>query len=161
MIIDQEYPINLATQLEKLTIKNQLTNKRYTLSDLSPTSTTTPGQLSQHYSLKDFDLTLQLNFVSPRVVMVQTQFKNHTVIPLKLSLSWHGKILKKWDKKQSVKLAMPLWQPKIVANKQGINILLPKAKSRWNMMLSDTAKYQILRSTGITNIHCRWYSKLS
>lgn len=147
MIIAQEYPINLATQLEKITIRNQLTNRIYDLSNLNPTLTTKPGQLSQHYSLKDFDLTLQLNFVSSRIALVQTRFKNHTTTPLRLSLAWQGALLKQWDKKQSVKVAMPLWQPKLTANERGVDILLPKVQSRWNMMLSATAKYQILRST--------------
>jgi len=146
MVIAQEYPINLATQLDKLTVVNKETQTEYDLSLTKPTLSTQPGQLTQHYKLNDFDLSLQLNFVTSRIAVVHTQINNKTTQPLTLSLTWQGQLLKQWDKKQSVKTALPNWQPQLIASEQGVSIKLPQIENRWNMMFSNSAKYQIRRS---------------
>lgn len=146
MIIAQEYPINLATQLDKLSIVNNETGQHYDLSTSDYQFNTSPGELYQKYALNDLTLTLQLNFVSSRIAVIQTIITNTTDDPLSLALKWQGSLLTQWDEKKKIYDAIAPWAPEVTAKAQGIAINLPPINNRWNMLFDDGATYQITRN---------------
>ncbi|MGB0899985.1 MAG: MGH1-like glycoside hydrolase domain-containing protein, partial [Psychrobium sp.] len=148
MIIAQEYPINLANQLDKLTINNNEDNKRYLFESAKTKFETFPGQLVQHYEFNDLTVQLTLQFVANRIAIVQTTIKNKLDNPLSLSLSWQGQLNNQWNASKSISAVLPNWQPMLSENSQGVSITFPPAQKTWNLMLSDDASYQIQRSIG-------------
>lgn len=146
MIIAQEYPINLANQLDKLTINNSENNKQYSFESAKTKFETFPGQLVQHYEFNDFSLLLTLQFAANRIAIVQTTMTNKLNHPLSLSLSWQGQLNNQWNASKSISTVLPNWQPMLSENTKGISIAFPPAQKTWNLMLSNDASYQIQRS---------------
>jgi len=152
MIIAQEYSLNLAAQLDRLSLFNTQSNKAYDLSRADVTIGNSPGQLSQKYVFDDLTLSLKLHFVSNRSALVSSTIINHTNQPLTLALTWQGKLLQQWNDKQSIKQALPNWQRKLTATKTSLTIGLAPANQTWSMMLSAGAQYQINRSLESTTV---------
>lgn len=146
MIIAQEYTLNLASQLERLSLTNTKTKHSYDLSLAKVSLNNTPGQLSQRYDFDEFSLVLQLNFVSNRTALVSTSIINHRNAELELDLTWHGQLLNQWTDKQSITAALPKWQRHLSATNDSLTIALEPANLTWSMMLSEGAHYQIKRS---------------
>lgn len=159
MIIAQEYPINLAAQLERLSITDAETHKKYSFENAISRFETLPGQLVQHYEFNDISLTLRLQFVAERIALIESQFTNKRNKPMALAIQWQGKLNHLWQHEKTLKAVMPDWQPSLKEISNGISIALPAVKSTWHMMLDDGANYQIQRSVSAkTNIDS---SKLS
>lgn len=146
MIIAQEYTLNLASQLERLSLVNTNTREPYNLSSAIVSFNNAPGQLSQRYDFNDLSLILTLNFVSSRTALVSTTIINHNDTPLDLALTWQGQLLNQWTDKQSVAEALPKWQRHFKATDDTLVISLDPANLTWSMMLSEGAHYQITRS---------------
>ncbi|MGB0834589.1 MAG: alpha-glucosidase [Psychrobium sp.] len=151
MIIAQEYPINLATQLDKLTISDANSEKIYAFENAKADIQTLPGQLVQDYDFGDFTLHLTLQFVSQRIALIQSSFTNKLNKPLRLDLNWQGKLNQLWQPKKALTDTLKNWQPQISDDLQGITVNLPAEKQRWHMMLDDSAQYQIRRDIETTN----------
>jgi len=152
MIIAQEYSLNLASQLDRLSISNTQSDKAYDLSRAKVTISNSPGQLSQRYVLDDLTLLLGLNFVSNRSALITTTIINHTDQPLALALNWQGQLLSQWNDQQTIKQALPNWQRKLTATDDSLTIALAPASQTWSMMLSAGAHYQINRSLDTTTV---------
>lgn len=146
MIIAQEYTLNLASQLERLTLVNVDSNTSYDLSTAKVTIDSSPGQFNQRYDFKDLSLALTLNFVSNRSALITTRILNHRNKELNLALSWQGALLTQWSDKETVKQAVPQWQRQLSATNDTLTIELAPAQLTWSMMLSKGAQYQIKRS---------------
>lgn len=146
MVIAQEYGLFIAKNLEQLSIVNQATSKQLNWANAQRTLTSKPGTLTQHYQFKQLSVTLSLHFVTNRTAIIKTQFINHSDKELNLALTWHGKLLEKWDHQQSVDMALPNWQRQVLATENAINISFSKVRSPWHILTSDSSQYNITRS---------------
>ncbi|MGB1298820.1 MAG: alpha-glucosidase [Psychrobium sp.] len=151
MIIAQEYPINLAAQLDKLNISDANSKQAYAFESAKADIQTLPGQLVQDYDFGDFTLRLTLQFVSQRIALIQSSFTNKLNKPLRLDLNWQGKLNQLWQPKKALANVLKDWQPQISDDLQGITVNLPAEKQRWHMMLDDSAQYQIRRDIKTVN----------
>ena len=76
LIIAEEYPVNLAASLNKLTVKIK-TGETYDLSQSNRMDLSYyPGRLEQIYELDDLTIHLALIFVSNRTALIQTTRKH-------------------------------------------------------------------------------------
>ena len=95
MIIAEEYPVNLAASLNKLTVKNK-NGETYDLSQSNRMDLSYyPGRLEQIYELDDLTIHLALIFVSNRTALIQTTLENTGEEPLSLEASWTGAVFDK------------------------------------------------------------------
>ncbi len=96
LIIAEEYPVNLAASLNKLTVKNKKTGETYDLSQSNRMDLSYyPGRLEQIYELDDLTIHLALIFVSNRTALIQTTLENTGEEPLSLEASWTGAVFDK------------------------------------------------------------------
>jgi len=146
MIIAQEYSLNLASQLERLSLSDANGERDYNLAKAKISLNNSPGQLSQRYDFQELSLIIELNFVSNRTALVTTELINHTDNELILNLTWQGQLLSQWSKDKMIVQELPNWQRHLSANEDTITITLDPAQLTWSMMLSEGAHYQIKRS---------------
>ncbi|GGD60238.1 alpha-glucosidase [Lacimicrobium alkaliphilum] len=152
MIIAEEYPVYLASQLEKLEIVTA--EKNYVFSEATSELTAFPGRLQQRYSWPDLTLQLELIFVSDRTALIRTHIENLTDQEKQLALTWQGALLKQWTAQQTLAERYPDWSPKWQEDKNRLSIELPKIRDTWNLMLSGDSRYVIQRSVqSNTEIH--------
>ncbi len=146
MVIAQEYGLFIAKNLEQLSIVNKKTGQEFNWFDAKLTQYSQPGALVQHYEFKQLTVTLSLHFVSNRSALIKTLIANKDQEVLNLALTWQGKLLEQWDSEKSVSEALPNWQRKIAATKNGINIAFSKVRSPWHILTSNSSQYNITRS---------------
>lgn len=97
LIIAQEYPANLSNSLCKIEITNINENKLYEISKARNIKFDYyPGKLKQVYNLDDFDLDVELIFVSNRSSLIKTSIKNKTKNQLHLNIGLKGSIFNKY-----------------------------------------------------------------
>lgn len=96
LVIAEEYPVNLSSSLDKLTVKNKNTGETYDLSKSQAIDFDYyPGRLEQTYNLDDLTINLSLIFVSERTALIETHIKNTSNKELYLEASWSGEVFDK------------------------------------------------------------------
>lgn len=140
VIIAQEYPANLATQIQKITIKNLNTNKEYNYEDVDNAKFNYyPGRIEQVYSFDDLDLKLELIFASNRTALIRTSIENKTNDNLRLELTYSGEILNKLntgDDEINLKQKLEQKDNEVIVDFANIN-------EQWDYLTSDETKYAI------------------
>ncbi|NWO14104.1 alpha-glucosidase [Virgibacillus sp.] len=140
VVIAEEYPVNLSKVMSKIQISNTDTKQMYDLSDSKHLDFTYyPGRLVQEYEMDDFDLTLELIFVSNRTAMIQTKIKNKMKRPLRINVSWNGELL---NKVQEGNYTLHLDQS-LQPMKQGVQVQFANIREKWMYFATDEAKYSI------------------
>lgn len=150
MIIAQEYSLFIADKLEHLSITDNESNKELDFSKAKSTNYSQPGALFQQYSFPQFTVTLTLHFISNRTALISTNIENKTNKTKSLKMKWKGALLSQWNDKASVESALPTWSRNITSNSNGLIINFGKVTSTWDVLTSDSAQYQITRSTPTT-----------
>lgn len=147
LIIAEEYPVNLSSSINKLTIKNLDTGRVYDLSKSNHIKFSYyPGRLEQSYELNDINITLSLIFVSNRTALIKTSIENTSDKPVKLAPSWTGSIFKSIeDGSQKIDIGTNL-----VADKNNIQVNFAKVRKTWNYLSSADTKYVIHHGTDIS-----------
>lgn len=140
VIIAEEYPVNLAKTINQIQISNRDTSEKYDLRNSDPVDFTYyPGQLVQHYQLDDFDLTLNLIFVTNRTAMIKTEIKNNTNKALNLDVYWQGELLNTLaNGNNKLNLGQSL-----TATKNGVQVNFSEIRDTWNYFATDQTKYYI------------------
>ncbi|NBJ69511.1 MULTISPECIES: alpha-glucosidase [Clostridia] len=140
IVIAEEYPVNLSKAINKISISNTDTKQVYDLSDSNRLDFTYyPGRLVQQYEMDDFNLTLELIFVSNRTAMIQTQIKNNTEQPLHIDVSWDGALLNKIEE-GSYTLNL---EQSLQATKHGVQVNFANIRETWMYFSTDQAAYLI------------------
>ncbi|MDG1750243.1 MAG: alpha-glucosidase [Thalassotalea sp.] len=152
MVIMEEYGVYIAEKLDKLSIYDQISHLEYSLNNAKKSHYSLPGSLHQRYQFDDLTVTLSLFFVSERTALIKTTLTNNTNASLNLRLKWHGELLNKWHKDQTVHDVFPTWQRTIREENNELNIYFSQLRSQWNLMTSGTASYQIKRSVLSKNV---------
>ncbi|MDP5145237.1 alpha-glucosidase [Shewanella sp. ULN5] len=150
MIIAQEYSLFIADKLELLGIIDSKNNTKLDFSKATVAIYSQPGALIQQYSFSQFDVMLELHFISNRTALISTSIKNKTSSQKSLQLSWNGALLSKWDDRRSVESALPNWSRTIVANENSLIINFGKTREIWDVLTSDSSQYNITRSIAST-----------
>lgn len=93
MIVAEEYPVNLSSQISKINITNKKTGKVYNYKDAKRNFTYYPGKLHESYSFPDLKLEMDLIFVSNRTALIKTNIINEGGTTLDLAITWSGSII--------------------------------------------------------------------
>lgn len=139
VIIAEEYPLNLSSSLNKIQITNHKTKRSYDLSQAKINMTAFPGRLQQTYQFHDFDLTLNLIFVSNRTALIRTDITNKTNKNLHLELSWNGNVFDHLqDGSKKINLGATLSK-----DHNGVRINFAEQRQTWNYFMTDEVQYTI------------------
>lgn len=144
MIIAEEYAVYLATQLEQLQLVDEQGPLDYAKASVQFSSPA--GRLEQRYRWPTLQLTLSLDFVTPRTALVSSRIDNLTDKPRRLQLRWHGGLLQQWQADRSIALQWPHWQRQMQLSTRGVQFLLGAQRQPWDLLLSGSGRYQIERS---------------
>ncbi|RHW76255.1 alpha-glucosidase [Colwellia sp. RSH04] len=146
MVIAQEYGVFIARKLEQLKVIDSSTNQQYNFDQAEKIIQSKPGELIQQYDFEDVSITLSLVFVNERTALISTKFANKSGKTKELALRWQGKLLSKWNNKQTIKEAIPHWQVTLTSDDHGVAFTFPKVRATWHLMLDEGAQYRIERS---------------
>lgn len=101
LIIAEEYPVNLAASLNKLTVKNKKTGETYDLSQSNRMDLSYyPGRLEQTYELDDLTIHLALIFVSNRTRLSKRHLKTLVKSPCHLKQAGQVRSLTKFKRER-------------------------------------------------------------
>lgn len=140
LIIAEEYPVNLAASLNKLTVKNKKTGETYDLSQSNRMDLSYyPGRLEQIYELDDLTIHLALIFVSNRTALIQTTLENTGEEPLSLEASWTGAV---FDKIQEGTETLDIGT-RLTAKDNDIQVNFGEVRETWNYFATKDTKYTI------------------
>ncbi|HAP3373134.1 TPA: alpha-glucosidase [Enterococcus faecalis] len=140
LIIAEEYPVNLAASLNKLTVKNKKTGETYDLSQSNRMDLSYyPGRLEQTYELDDVTIHLALIFVSNRTALIQTTLENTGEDPLSLEASWTGAV---FDKIQEGTETLDIGT-RLTAKDNDIQVNFGEVRETWNYFATKDTKYTI------------------
>lgn len=140
LIIAEEYPVNLAASLNKLTVKNKKTGETYDLSQSNRMDLSYyPGRLEQIYELDDLTIHLALIFVSNRTALIQTTLENTGEDPLSLEASWTGAV---FDKIQEGTETLDIGT-RLTAKDNDIQVNFGEVRETWNYFATKDTKYTI------------------
>ncbi|MQS89687.1 MGH1-like glycoside hydrolase domain-containing protein [Companilactobacillus mishanensis] len=135
LIVAEEYPVNLSSELSQLQIKNEKTGDNVDLSTAKKEFNYYPGMLEQKYQLKDIDVTLKLIFVSNRTALIKYEITNKTDQAKEYQLSWKGSIFNEFSSGTKLDLKQSLSK-----NNNQLIVNFGKIRSQWNYLsTSDTA----------------------
>lgn len=146
LIIAQEYSVFIAEKLDQLSITDMTNKQKIDFAQAKVNRISQPGLLSQSFAFEKLTVKLSLRFISNRSALIETEIINHTDDKLALSLTWQGKLLSKWDDKNTVKAAFPQWHRTLSSNSDSISFHFGAVRSTWNILTSNSAQYQISRS---------------
>lgn len=145
VIIAEEYPLNLASSINRIQLTNCQSGKKEDLSKAKITMHSYPGRLEQKYDFKDFTLTLQLVFADNRTALITTNIYNKTNHPLKYNIQWAGDVfdhMKQGNSKIDLKNSLsPL--------SNGVQVNFEEQRDTWNYFMTDEVKYQIRHSSPV------------
>ena len=144
----EEYAANLSDSFSKIEIINKLTNEKYDLSKSEAKFDYIPGKLVQNYNLKDFNLTLELIFVTNRTALIKTTITNKTDKDLNISLNWSGKLynkLGKWNEKNKEYNYITL-NNSLKKSENGVIVDFKEKRLVWDYLVSDDTQFEIRHS---------------
>lgn len=144
----EEYAANLSDSFSKIEIINKLTNEKYNLSKSEAKFDYIPGKLVQNYNLKDFNLTLELIFVTNRTALIKTTITNKTDKDLNISLNWSGKLynkLGKWNEKNKEYNYITL-NNSLKKSENGVIVDFKEKRLVWDYLVSDDTQFEIRHS---------------
>lgn len=144
----EEYAANLSDSFSKIEIINKLTNEKYDLSKSEAKFDYIPGKLVQNYNLKDFNLTLELIFVTNRTALIKTTITNKTDKDLNISLNWSGKLynkLGKWNEKNKEYNYITL-DNSLKKSENGVIVDFKEKRLVWDYLVSDDTQFEIRHS---------------
>lgn len=147
LIVAEEYPVNLANILSKITITNVYNNTEYDLSKAKTSFEFYPGILVQSYELDDLILNLQLIFATNRTALIKTDIENKGDSELALNLKWSGSIYNKspyeiseddaGNKSYDLNCTLE-------ATDKGVQVNFSNIRSTWSFFSSDETKFSII-----------------
>lgn len=144
----EEYAANLSDSFSKIEIINKLTNEKYDLSKSEAKFDYIPGKLVQNYNLKDFNLILELIFVTNRTALIKTTITNKTDKDLNISLNWSGKLynkLGKWNEKNKEYNYISL-NNSLKKSENGVIVDFKEKRLVWDYLVSDDTQFEIRHS---------------
>lgn len=138
VVIAEEYPLNLSDAVSRIVITDQ-NGTAYDLSALDASKTEQiyyPGRLVQTYQLEQFQLSLELIFISNRTALIRTTIQNTQAdTDLSLKLKWEGKIFEKTGKVQL--------DASLAATEQGVEVQFKDVRNTWNYLTKAENRFQI------------------
>lgn len=136
VIIAEEYPANLSDAICKIVISDTEGNVYDLAASSSRKQLYYPGKLVQSYSMKNFDLTLELIYVSNRTALIRTTIENTGEADLALNLKWEGKLFQKTGK---VDMGTSL-----AATDKGVKVEFQDIRNVWNYMTKAENRFHIV-----------------
>lgn len=147
VIIAEEYPVNLSDAISKIVISDK-EGTVYDLETLPASELTTeqtyyPGRLVQTYSLKQFNLKLELIYISNRTALVRTTIENKTDADLELNLKWVGKIFDKTG-------TSTMLYDNLAATDKGVEVQFQTVRNTWNYLTREENRFNITFDQAVT-----------
>lgn len=138
VIIAEEYPVNLSDAISKIVI-SKTTGEDYDLTQANVDVIYYPGRLLQTYALQDFNLKLELIFVSNRMALVRTAVENKLDTPLNIMIRWEGRIFTTYTPStRPMALGTDLEQAE-----NGVNVTFQEIRSTWNLLTTEENRFNI------------------
>lgn len=136
VIIAEEYPANLSDAINKIVISDA-EGKVYDLSaSTARKQLYYPGKLVQTYTMKTFNLTLELIYVSDRTALIRTTIENTGEEDLALTIKWEGKLFQKTG---SVDMGTSL-----AATDKGVKVQFKDIRNTWNYLTKAENRFHIV-----------------
>ncbi len=136
VIIAEEYPANLSDAISKIVISDA-EGKVYDLaSSSSRKQLYYPGKLVQTYTMKTFNLTLELIYVSNRTALVRTTIENTGEDDLALNIKWQGRLFQKTG---TVDMGTSL-----AATDKGVEVRFQDIRNTWNYLTKAENRFHIV-----------------
>lgn len=137
VIIAEEYPANLSDSISKIVISDTEGNV-YDLSTASTKQIYYPGRLVQTYSMDDFDLKLELIYVSNRTALIRAAIQNTGDKDLSLNIKWEGRIFSTTGS-NGIDMGTNL-----AATDQGVEVQFQEIRNVWNYMTKAENRFNIV-----------------
>lgn len=139
LYIAEEYGIWLSKCFNRIRIFSSKDGKEIKLANCKNADLAYyPGLLVQKYDMNNFDLSLDLIFVTNRTALVTMKIKNKTNKDLDLKLIWDGDILKYYDKDRNETI-----DTRLEACADGIKVKFPDINWTWNAFTSKDMEYEV------------------
>lgn len=131
LYIAEEYGIWLSKCFNRIRIYDGKSGQEIKLSQCkNPDLAYYPGLLVQVYAMKDFELKLELRFVTNRTALVTTTIKNKSSKELNLKLQWEGDLLY-------------YIKTELASSSKGVKVKFPDARLNWKALVSNEAEYEV------------------
>ena len=157
VIIAEEYPANLSDSISKIVISDTEGNT-YDLSTASSKQIYYPGRLVQTYSMKEFDLKLELIYVSNRTALIRATIQNTGENDLSFNIKWEGRI---FNTTGSNNIDMGT---NLAATGQGVEVQFQEIRNVWNYMTKSENRFNIVFdrtvNTTVSEDHKSYVSEL-
>jgi putative isomerase len=139
LYIAQEYGIWLSKSFNHIKVYDSSEGTEINLSNCKAVDLGYyPGILVQRYSLDNFDLSLELRFVTNRTALITTKIKNKTREKLNLNLTWEGELLKYYEKDENDYI-----ETKLEACQRGVKVRYPDIGWTWQAFTSHEMEYEV------------------
>jgi putative isomerase len=139
LYIAQEYGIWISKCFNQIKIFDGKKGNEIKLCDCKePKIIYYPGLLYEEYDMKDFNLKLELRFVTNRTALVTTKINNKIDKELDLKISWQGELLKYFDIDEKYQTGTYLEH-----TDTGIKVKFSKINSTWYAFTEQEMEYEV------------------
>lgn len=146
MIVQEEYPLYLATALEQIYFTNRANGVQWTPANAVWQHSAAPGVLRQTLQWPEFSVEVDLHFTDEKTAVLRYRLKNTSQQTLQLELHWHGKLLTQWDQKNKLSDVQPQWNPQLSADQNAVYIRFGRVRDVAHLMSNGYGLYRIDRS---------------